>query len=750
MAVDADGDFVVVWESYGSSGTDTSGFSVQGQRYASGGSTQGAEFQVNTYTTGFQRHPSVAADADGDFVVVWQSDGSYGTYTMAPSIQGQRYDSGGSTQGPEFQVTPIRRTVRNSPPWRRMRKGTSSWCGTALAGPGRARATTASGAGATPRTDRRRTLSSRSTATRPASNIPPPWRKPTATSSWCGEATGPPGRTPTTRPANATAWLPPCRPCRPATRPRSAAALLLLGAACALRGRAYASASPSRIREPGRLVGRRLAVPSRPPATPRPGVRPLYFSTTRDEECWRLFGGSPRAIRWSAAMQKQRVRWAVGFCRDRLWLPGFSRRVRRRSFRRARSSRSTPTRRSTRSYPSVAAEADGDFVVVWSCDGSSGTNTSAYSIQGQRYASDGSAQGAQFQVNTYTTGNQRNPSVAADADGDFIVVWESHGSYGTDTRDKASRASARPRTDRPRARSSRSTPTRRTPSFTPPWRRMRTGTSSWCGRATARPGRTPATKHPGQRYASDGSPQGAEFQVNTYTTSSRASPSVAADADGDFVVVWQSYGSSGTDTSGYSVQGQRYASDGSPQGAQFQVNTYTTGYQLIPPWRRTPTGTSSWCGGATARRDGHERLQHPGPALRLGRFDSGRGVPGQLLYDERPGISLRDGGCGRELRRGVGQRGSYGTDTSGDSIQGQRYASDGATQGAQFQVNTYTTSQQCTPPWRRPTATSSWCGEATGPRTTSTRASWASASAWPPPCRRCRPRRDSRSLRRCS
>jgi hypothetical protein len=29
-------------------------------------------------------------------------------------------------------------------------------------------------------------------------------------------------------------------------------------------------------------------------------------------------------------------------------------------------------------------------------------------------------------------------------------------------------------------------------------------------------------------------------------------------ADGDFVVVWASYGSSGTDTSNYSIQGQRY------------------------------------------------------------------------------------------------------------------------------------------------------------------------------------------------
>ena len=42
-------------------------------------------------------------------------------------------------------------------------------------------------------------------------------------------------------------------------------------------------------------------------------------------------------------------------------------------------------------------------------------------------------------------------------------------------------------------------------------------------------------------------------------------------ADGDFVVVWDGGGSSGTDTGDYSIHGQRYASDGSPQGAEFHL-----------------------------------------------------------------------------------------------------------------------------------------------------------------------------------
>jgi hypothetical protein len=54
------------------------------------------------------------------------------------------------------------------------------------------------------------------------------------------------------------------------------------------------------------------------------------------------------------------------------------------------------------------------------------------------------------------------------------------------------------------------------------------------------------------------SPNGGELQVNSYTTSDQRFPAVASDASGNFVVAWHSIGSSGTDTSGFSVQAQRY------------------------------------------------------------------------------------------------------------------------------------------------------------------------------------------------
>src|SRR6185503_15991878 len=63
IAVDADGDFVIAWTSYGQ---DSEYGKIYAQRYNVAGIPQGTEFLVNTTTADVQYEPSVAIDVDGD------------------------------------------------------------------------------------------------------------------------------------------------------------------------------------------------------------------------------------------------------------------------------------------------------------------------------------------------------------------------------------------------------------------------------------------------------------------------------------------------------------------------------------------------------------------------------------------------------------------------------------------------------------------------------------------------------------
>jgi hypothetical protein len=98
VAMSADGDFVVVWESADQDGSD---YGVFAQLFASSGAPLGGEFQVNTYTYGAQRYPAVASEPDGDFVVVWQSLGQDG---YNETVIGQRFASSGARVAGEFQI----------------------------------------------------------------------------------------------------------------------------------------------------------------------------------------------------------------------------------------------------------------------------------------------------------------------------------------------------------------------------------------------------------------------------------------------------------------------------------------------------------------------------------------------------------------------------------------------------------------------------------------------------------------------
>ena len=71
-------------------------------------------------------------------------------------------------------------------------------------------------------------------------------------------------------------------------------------------------------------------------------------------------------------------------------------------------------------------------------------------------------------------------------------------------------------------------------------------------------------------------PVGNEFKVNAYTPGAQTAPAVTGLADGGWVVT---YTDQWRDGSGYSVWAQRFDAAGSPAGAEFRVNSQTSGSQ---------------------------------------------------------------------------------------------------------------------------------------------------------------------------
>ena len=101
-----------------------------------------------------------------------------------------------------------------------------------------------------------------------------------------------------------------------------------------------------------------------------------------------------------------------------------------------------------------------------------------------------------------------------------------------------------------------------------------------------------------RRFASGGEALGGEFRVNSYTAFVQGSPSVSSDADGDFVVVWTSVrpGRQSTEESSASVT----RAETRPRAGVSSQRRHRLARDSNPRPAATRTGISSWCGAAAA------------------------------------------------------------------------------------------------------------------------------------------------------
>jgi hypothetical protein len=379
VAPDGIGGFVVVWRSAGSSGTDQSTFSIQGQRFDGVGLPVGGEFQVNSYTTGDQGQAAVAPIGSGNFVVVWRSSEGDGTDPIG-SVQGQRFDASGTPLGGQFQVNSYTSAGQDTP--------VAAPVGT-------------------------------------AGGFVVVWRSDGSQTDTSGH---------------------------------SIQAQLFDGDAMPVGGEFQVNTYTTGAQDSPAILG---------------------LGDGGFVVVWSGYGNGSDTSDTSIQMRRF----------DLAGTPAGS------------ESQVNTYTTDYQANPGIGADGSGGFVIAWDSGGSGGTDTDGASAQARRFDAAGAPLGGDFQVNTYTAGDQFGYSAAPDGAGGFVVVWASYGNTGND----------------PSSRSIN-----------------------------------------GKRFDAAGAAVGDDFQVNSYTTGSQDSPTVVPDPAGGFVVAWESNGSAGTDTIGLSVQARRF------------------------------------------------------------------------------------------------------------------------------------------------------------------------------------------------
>jgi len=220
---------------------------------------------------------------------------------------------------------------------------------------------------------------------------------------------------------------------------------------------------------------------------------------------------------------------------------------------------------------SVAMSNSGNMVIAWE---SSGQDLGLEGIYAQRYDVFGNPIGNEFWVNSSSMGEQEKPAVAMDAMGNFVIVWQSNGQDGDGYGIYAQRYSNtgnpigsefKVNTETINDQANPSIVMYSTGGFIVTWDSLNQDGDGYGIYA--------------QKFSDLGNPINTEFKVNTYTTNAQENPSIAINDSGNFIITWQSYNQDGDE---YGIYAQRFDNTANPIGTEFKVNTYTSDIQTNP------------------------------------------------------------------------------------------------------------------------------------------------------------------------
>ncbi len=685
VALDAAGNFVIAWQC---DSQDGSGFGIYAQRYNAAGVAQGSEFQVNTYTSGSQINPSVAADTAGNFVIAWQSD------VQSTDTAAQRYNAAGVPQDNEFQVNTYTTDFQGFPSVALNAAGDFliAWQSRNQDG------------------DSYGVYAQRFNSN--SAGLSNDFKSATATASF--QLTG------VNQAPTLTAITKALRVAEDQTLTLGGISGLvsdvdagngnILALLSVQHGTLTIGTSVNGGVTSGQVTGNgsnsvtvsatlaqinaTFAIAS---GASYRGLTDYFGSDVLSivvNDLGNSGSGGALTASQTAAITVNSVNDAPVGGDDTLAgiLPNsptqtisFTSLIVNDSPGPANESDQTLTITGVSNPVGGTVSISGTNVLFAPTAGFVGTSSFTYTLQDivQSYVV-GVPQGNEFLVNTYTTNSQQSPSVAVGSAGDFVIAWNSFTQDGSDHGIYAQRYNA---AGAPQGSEFR----------------VNTYTSDQQNRASvavdadgdfviAWQSRLQDGSIYGiyaQRYNASGVAQVSEFQVNTYTTSNQMFPSVSSDTAGNFVITWQSQAQDG---SGDGVYAQRYNAAGVTQGSEFLVNTYTTASQMNPrvavnaagdfviAWASNTQDASNY--GIYAQRYNAAGVPQ-GSEFRANAYTTG--------YQYQPSVAIDTAGNFVITWQSLGQ------DGSDLGVYAQRYNAAGEAQGSEFQVNTYTTGKQGSP-----------------------------------------------------
>ena len=278
----------------------------------------------------------------------------------------------------------------------------------------------------------------------------------------------------------------------------------------------------------------------------------------------------------------------------------------------------------------VAAFSGGGYIVVWqSIVGESPE------IFARRFNADGSPASAEFRVNSFTSDDQEEASVAVLSGGGFVVAWESNGQDGNSEGVYGQLYTA---AGAPVGVEFRANTTTANVQGMPSVTALEGGgfVIVWSGVAVR-----------GQIYAADGTPVGGEIAI----AAGFGGVSVTALAGGGFAVAWNELGSTGAgDGAGFSVVARAFNAGGQALGdAPSIINETTAGDQQTGGHGslvQLADGSVAvvWAGNGTGDTSG----------VFVRRYDLGGDIAGPGPIVGTPGVDTLTGTAGDDVIRGLG------------------------------------------------------------------------------------------------